>query len=84
MPSAPITFSGSVYFGTSNGQRAPSKRRTQLSHIPIVRRSRNTMGISIPETVGRTRWAVTPKRNIVLSSDNDDVDGQEGIAAPGP
>jgi hypothetical protein len=64
LPLAPIAFSGSVYFGTSNGQQAPSRRRTQLSHIPTVRRSRHTTSISIPETVARTRWPVTPKRNI--------------------
>ena len=37
-----------------------SWQRTDFSHIPILGRSRHTIGISIPQTIGRIRWSVTP------------------------
>jgi hypothetical protein len=36
------------------------RQRTHFSHIPILGRSRHTIGISIPQTIGRIRWPVTP------------------------
>ena len=36
------------------------RQRTDFSHIPILGRSRHTIGISIPQTIGRIRWSVTP------------------------
>jgi hypothetical protein len=33
---------------------------THFSHIPILGRSQHTIGISIPQTIGRIRWLVTP------------------------
>jgi hypothetical protein len=51
---------GSVYFGTANGSTRLPTATYPLLTLPILGRSRHTIGISIPQTIGRIRWPVTP------------------------
>ena len=51
---------GSVYFGTATGPTRLPVATYPLLTLPILGRSRHTIGISIPQTIGRIRWPVTP------------------------
>jgi hypothetical protein len=46
---------GSVYFGTANGPTRLPTATYALLTLPIIGRSRHTIGISIPQTIGRIR-----------------------------
>ena len=51
---------GSVYVETANGPTRLPTATYPLLTLPILGRSRHTIGISIPQTIGRIRWLVTP------------------------
>jgi hypothetical protein len=51
---------GSVHFGTANGPTRLPTATYPLLTLPLLGRSRHTIGIPIPQTIGRIRWSVTP------------------------